>query len=164
MSYTSRFCHLKDLIKVHICGKGFISIAYVVVKIKIVKVFRIDSALWSGFFLGDFWALPSQILIDLAGILTRGFKILFPIRKTQCLKNLLKFCILAQMWHTQSLQLWSILGPNLPLEKPKILLKTKSSTKTLFFRMSNNKRSISEKNNRILVKLSKKTFLSQNWD
>ena len=48
MSYTSRFCQLKDLIKIHICGKSFISIAQMVVKFKIFKVIRINSASWSG--------------------------------------------------------------------------------------------------------------------
>ena len=39
MSYTSRFCQLKDLVKIHICGKSFISIAYVVVNFKTFKGF-----------------------------------------------------------------------------------------------------------------------------
>ena len=45
---TSRFWQLKDLIRIHICGKSFISIAQVVVKFKIFKVIRIHSASWSG--------------------------------------------------------------------------------------------------------------------
>ena len=46
--------------------------AYVVVKSKIFKVFRINSISWSGSFLGGFWALLPQTLIDFANILTRS--------------------------------------------------------------------------------------------
>ena len=49
-----------------------------------------------------FQALLSQILLDVAEILTRGFEVLPLIRQTQCLKNLLNFCILAQMRPAQS--------------------------------------------------------------
>ena len=61
MSYTSRFCQLKDLIKIHICGKSFISIACAVVEFKIFKVFRIDSASWSGHFFGFSGLTPPNI-------------------------------------------------------------------------------------------------------
>ena len=80
-----------------------------------------------------------------------------PIRQTQPLKNPSKFWILAQMERTQSLQFWSILGPNLPLENQN-MLKIKISAKTASLRISNNESLRSQKNHRILVKLSKQTF------
>ena len=53
-----------------------------------VKDFWIDSASMKWPFLGFFGPLLSQILLNLAGILTRGKS---PIRQTQCLKNPSKF-------------------------------------------------------------------------
>ena len=67
MSYISRFCQLIDLVKIHICSKGFISIVYVVVKFKIFKGWHDEVTHFWGF-----WVLLPQILIDLAGILIRG--------------------------------------------------------------------------------------------
>ena len=58
---------MKDLIKIHI-RVSFISIAYVVVKIKIFKVFRIDSAFLGGFF-GPY---SPKMFFDLAETLTNG--------------------------------------------------------------------------------------------
>ena len=52
MNYVPRFYQWKDLIKIHICRESFISIAYVVVKSKIFKVFQIEAAFWSGSFWG----------------------------------------------------------------------------------------------------------------
>ena len=52
MNYVPRFYQWKDLIKIHICRESFISIAYVVVKSKIFKVFQIETASWSGSFWG----------------------------------------------------------------------------------------------------------------
>ena len=86
--------------KIHICGKSFVSISYVVERFKILKVFESIQHHEVAPFL-DFQALLPQILLDLAEISIRGFDILSLIRQTQCLKDLMKFCILAQMRHTQ---------------------------------------------------------------
>ena len=86
--------------KIHICGKSFVSISYVVERFKILKVFESIQHHEVAPFL-DFQTLLPQILLDLAEISIRGFEILSLIRQTQCLKDLLKFCILAQMGHTQ---------------------------------------------------------------
>ena len=51
---------------------SFISIAYVVVKFKILKVFYIDSASMEWPFLGLFGPLLPEILFDPAETLTRG--------------------------------------------------------------------------------------------
>ena len=101
---------------------SFISIAFVFVKLKIFKFFRIDSTAMEWSLFGWFWALLPQILFDLAEILNRDSA---PIRVTQCLKSSSKFSILAQMECTQSLQFWSILGSNLLLENQKYCLKPK---------------------------------------
>ena len=61
------------------------------------------------------------------------------------------------MVHTQSLQFWYILGVQFTARKPKILLKTKISAKTTSLGISNNISPRSQKDHRILVKLSKKT-------
>ena len=71
-----------------ICG-SFISIAFVVVKLKVSKVFCIDSASNE---MASFWffgPLLPQTLFSLAEILTRGCQ--SPIRQTECLKNPSKF-------------------------------------------------------------------------
>ena len=70
---------------------SFISIAYVVVKLKIFKVSCIDSASIKWPFFGFFD--PYSPMFDLAEILTTGK----PIRQTHCLKNLSKFWNLFQM-------------------------------------------------------------------
>ena len=71
---------------------------------------------------GSFEPLLPQILFEFAEILNRGS---LPVRETQCLKNSSKFWILAQMEYTKSLQFWSILWLNLPLENQKNCLKPK---------------------------------------
>ena len=60
---------------------SFISIAFVVVKLKIFKLFRIDSAFMKWPLLGGFGPLLRQILFNVAEILTRCD---VPIRKAQC--------------------------------------------------------------------------------
>ena len=72
MSYAPRFCQMKDLVKIYICGKFYqYSICGCDVK-NFHKVFCIDSASmkWPLFeFFGHFFP---QILFNLAEILTRG--------------------------------------------------------------------------------------------
>ena len=127
------FTNWKTLLR-YISVVSFISIAFMVVKLKIFKVFRIDLAFmkWPLFFGGGgregvrgggrgFGPLLCQILFNLAEILTRHS---VPIRKTQYLKNPPKFWILAQMVF-QRLQFCSILGPNLLPENQKYCLKPK---------------------------------------
>ena len=98
MSYTPTFWQMEDLIKIYISVVSFINIAFVVVKVKIFKVFRIDSAAMKWSLFGGFSALLPQILFGLAEILTRGS---LPERQNQCLKNPSKFWILGQMQCTQ---------------------------------------------------------------
>ena len=62
---------------------SFISIAYVVVKFKILKVFYIDSASMEWPFLGLFGPLLPEILFDPAETLTGGSL----HEEKQCLKN-----------------------------------------------------------------------------
>ena len=83
----------------------FISVAFVVVKLKIFKVFRIDSAFIKWPLLKGFGPLLPQTLFNLAESLTRCS---VPIRKAQCLKNSSKLWILTQLECTQSLQFCSI--------------------------------------------------------
>ena len=157
MSCAPRFCQMKDLSKIYICGK-FHQYSICGCEVKKFKVFRIDSALmkWSRF--GGFEPLL-QILVDLAEILTRGN---LSIREIQRLKNSSRFWILVQMEHTQSLQFWSIFRAQFTVGKPKILLKTIFLQKTAPLGISNNARPSSQNNHRILVKLSKKKiFLAQ---
>ena len=58
------------------------------------------------------------------------------------------------MERSWSLQFWSILGPNLPTLKPKLLLKHKISAKTASLRIINNISPRSQKNHRIPRKFS----------
>ena len=106
-------------------------------------------------FFGCFWTLLPQILFNLAEILTTG---ILPIRQKQCLKNLSKFWILAQMESTQRLQFPFISGPNLLPGNSKYCLKPKFLEKTTSLGISNNVSPMSQKNHRILVKLSKKNI------
>ena len=65
------FAKLKTLLR-YIFVVSFISITYVVLKLKIFKVFWINSASMQWFFLGVFGLLLPLMLFDLAEILTRG--------------------------------------------------------------------------------------------
>ena len=103
------FAKWKTLLR-YISVVSFISIAYAVVKFKILKVFFIASVSIKWPLFGLFWALtPSNIVWS-----GWNFKHRYsPIRKTQCLKNPSKFWIFAQMKCSWSLQFRSILRPNL---------------------------------------------------
>ena len=68
-------------------------------------------------FRGFLGALFPQVLFSFAKIFTRGS--LRPIRQTQYFKTPSDLWISAWMEGTQSLQFWSVLGPNLPLENQK---------------------------------------------
>ena len=125
MSCAPKFCQMKDLIKIYICGK-FHQYGICSCKGKNFQRFSYWLSIHEMVpFLG-FWAFTRQILFDLAEIFTRGS---IPIIQTEYLKNPSKFWNLAQMENTQSLQFWSILGSNLPSKnqkycfKPKILQK-----------------------------------------
>ena len=87
------FAKWKTLLR-YISVVSFISIAFVVVKLKVFKVFRIDSAFMKRPLFGDFGPVLPQILVNLAKILTRCS---FSMKKTQRLKNPSKFWILTQM-------------------------------------------------------------------
>ena len=78
-----------------------------------------------------FQALLLQILIDVAGILGRGFDILSLIRQTVFEKSIEILCFASNGGHTKLVVLVHS-GANLPSEKPKILLTTKISAKTIF--------------------------------
>ena len=81
MNYTAGFCQMKDLIKIYICS-NFHQYSICNCEIKNFQNF-IDSASMKWPLFGFFWPLFSQILFDLAEILTRGSL----IRQTHCLKN-----------------------------------------------------------------------------
>ena len=68
MSYTPRFCQMKDLIKIYICGKFH---QYSICGCE-VKDFWIDSAFMKWPLLVFFRPLLSQTLLNLAEILIRG--------------------------------------------------------------------------------------------
>ena len=78
------------------------------------------------------------------------------IRQTHCLKNLSKFCILAQMRCTQKFTVLVYFGTDFTARKTKILLKTTIFAKTTFLEISNNVSQRSQKNQRVLVPLSRK--------
>ena len=105
---------------------SFISVAFVVVKVKIFKAFCTDSASIKWPLFWGFEPLLSQILFHLAEILTR-FSL--PIRQIQCFKNLSKLYILAQIPHLKFTVLVHF-GTQFTTRKPKIMLKTKISAKT----------------------------------
>ena len=130
------FAKWKTLLR-YISVVSFISIAFVVVKLKIFKVFRIDSAFMQWPFLRVFGPLLPQILFNLAEILTRCS---VPIRKTLCLKNPSNFEFWLK-WNSNWVpecnktvnfgcvnaikHFCSILGPNLPPKNQKYCLKPK---------------------------------------
>ena len=118
---TQRFGKWKNLLR-YISVVSFINIAFVVVMLKIFKLFHIDSVAMKWSLFRGFWILLPQILFDLAEILTR---VSLPKRQTQCLKNSSKFWTLPPTQWTQSLQFWSILGPDLLVENQKYCLKPK---------------------------------------
>ena len=58
MRYTPRFCQLKNLVKMRLYVVSFISVAYVVVQLKVFKsFFCINSASMKWPLFGTFWAL-----------------------------------------------------------------------------------------------------------
>ena len=145
----------ENLIKIYIFVISFISIAYVVVKFKKFKVCCIDSVPMKMTRLGDFLGLHSSkyclILLKLwpevisnkkNTMFGKPFKILnFGSNGMQ-----LNFTVLVHF------------GAKFTARKTKKLLKTTTSAKTVSLGMINNVRPRSEKNQRILRKLSQKTF------
>ena len=144
---------------------NFISIAYVVVKLKIFKVFCINLASMNWPLFVIFWAFTAPNIVwscwnfdqsksrpvsnKTNTVFEKSFKILnFGSNETHLI-----------------LQFWFILGPNLPLvRKPKILLKPKISAKTASLGIISNVSPSFQQNHRILVKLSwKKHFGDLNW-
>ena len=109
------FAKWKTLLR-YISMVSFISIAFVVEKLRIFKVFHIDSAFMKWFLLGFFWTLTPANIVQFCWNFDQRYS---PIRKTQWLKNHSKFWILIQMERTHDLQFWSIWGPNLPPENQK---------------------------------------------
>ena len=105
---------MKDLLR-NVYAVNFIIIVYVVAKLKFFKVSCIDLASMKWRLFGFFWLLFSQILLDLAEILSRSS----PIRQMHCFKNPSKFWNLAQIERTESLQVLSILRPNFLAENQK---------------------------------------------
>ena len=122
------FAKWKILLK-YIPVVSVISIAFVVVKLSIFKVFCINSASMKWLLLGAL--APPNIVQPCWNFDQR----LSPVRQTQCLKNPSIFWILA-----------------------KILLKTKISAKTKSLGLSNSVSPRSQKNHSILAKSNKKTF------
>ena len=106
---------------------------------------------WNGPLWDFFLPIFPQLLLDLAKILTIGS----PIRYTHCLKNPSKYWNLAQMERTESLQFWSILGPNLLLGNQKYCEIRRKQNPALLGTW-NNVSPRTQKNYRILEKLSKK--------
>ena len=104
MSYVPRFCQMKDLIKIYVCGKfHHYSICGCELR-SFLHGFSIHE-------MTPFWVfgpLFPKILFDLAEILNRGS---LPIRQTQWLKNRSKFRIMAEMERIQSLQNSPFWGP-----------------------------------------------------
>lgn len=69
-NYAQFFCQVKDLMKIH--NRGFIHIAYVVVRSKKLKVLRTDSASMKCSFFEYFWALTPQTWTNFTEIFFRG--------------------------------------------------------------------------------------------
>ena len=135
----------------YIFAVSFIGIEYVVVELKLFNVSCVDSPSWNGPLWDFYLPIFPQLLLDLAKILTIGS----PIRYTHCLKNPSKYWNLAQMKRTESLQFWSILGPNLLLGNQKYCEIRRKQNPALLG-IWNNVSPRTQKNYRILEKLSKK--------
>ena len=92
----------------HIIVVSLISIAFVVVKLKISKFLRTDSTSTKCPFLGGFWALAPPIWSNVTKILTRGSK--YSSQQKHCLKNFWRIRDLwkkdGQLWHFFSSQKW----------------------------------------------------------
>ena len=113
MSCASRFCQMKNLIKIYICDNFHqYSIWGCEVK-RFLYWFSIhEMAPFYGFLVGP---LLPKTLFSLAEILTK----VSLQQEKHCLKNPLKFSILVLMEGTQSLQFCSFLGPNSAVENQK---------------------------------------------
>ena len=115
MSYAARFFQMKDLIKIYIIV-SLISIAFVVVKFKIFKVFRIDSAFmkWPPF-LG--FLDPCSLKYYL--ILLKFWLEVVSNKTNTFFEKSFKILNFGLNERTQSLQFWCILEPNLLPENQK---------------------------------------------
>ena len=108
---------------------SFISIAFVVVKLKFFKLFGIDSASMKPF-LGFFWPFFPKILFSFAEILTRGgLQLVFGNTEFEKYFNILYFSSNGR--HPKFTVLFHF-GGQFTAGKPKILLKPKISAKTTF--------------------------------
>ena len=114
MNCTPRFCQMKDLFKIYICGR-FHQYSICGCEIKIFKVSCIESASMKWPLIGFFGPYSPNYCFILDEILTRDS----PIRQRHFLKNPSKFWNLAQIECTESSWFWSILGPKLLLENQK---------------------------------------------
>ena len=125
---------------------------------KFSNVFMAMQHPWSGTFWGISGPFLPRIWLKFAEILTRGRSLII---QRESLNNFLKLSVSTETVLTQSWWFWFIFGLNLPPGKPKIFQKTIIFPETTPLWPSNNTSSRSKKNQRILIKLIKKTFLGQ---
>ena len=157
MSYAQDFAKWKTVLR-NIFVVSFISIAYVVVKLKIFKVFCIDSASMKWPLFGFFWVLTSSNIVRSCWNFDQS---LSPIRKTVLQKSF-KILHFGSNGTRPRFMVLVHFGAQFTAGQPKILIKAKISAKTTSLGISNSVSPRSQKNHSILVKLSKKHFWTQN--
>ena len=152
MSYASKFCQIKDLIKIYICGK-FHQYSICGCKGKSFQNFSYWFSIHKMAPFFGFWALtPPNIVRSCWNFEQRKF---FNKTKTVFEKSFKILNFGPNGTHSKFTVLVHF-GAQFSTRKPKILLKTKISAKTTPLGISNNVSPRSQKNHRILVKLSKK--------
>ena len=142
------FAKWKTLLR-YISVVSFISVAYVVVKLKISKILVLIENPWNSPFLGFLALIPPNIVPSCWNFDQREFN------KTNTLLGksfkLLKFGSNKTHWKSTVLVHF---GAQFTAGKPKILLKTKISAKTTSLGIPNNISARSQRNHIVLVKLS----------
>ena len=124
--YAPRFSQIKGLIKIYICCK-FHQYSICGCEVKNFQYFSYWFSIHEMVLFWRFWALTLPNIVRSYWNFDGGSP---PTRQT-VFENTSIFSILAQMERTQSLQFWSILGPNLPPENQKYCLKPKFLPKLL---------------------------------
>lgn len=132
---------------------SFISIeAYVVMKLKIFKFFRSDSACMKKNPFGCFWAVSLPNIVQSSYNFRQN---LSPIRQT-LLKMSFKIFRFGSNGSHPKFTVWVQFRAQFTAGKPKVLLKTKISTKITSLEISNDVSSRSQKNKKMLKKLIQK--------
>ena len=153
MSYASRLCEMKDLNKIHIRG-NFHQYSICGCAVKNVQSFMYRLSIHE---MTPFWALWALTPPNIVQSCWNFDQRLSP-RRQKLFEKPFKILHFGSNGTRPTFMVLVHFGAQFITGKPKILLKTKISAKTTSWGISNSISPRSQKNHRILVKLSQKNF------